>query len=213
MYEENNLRQCPYCPYQTEKASTFSMHLSMKHGSKKKHACPECNLRFSQKTQLEHHFINHHCGADIECPEPNCTMKFKTHTNVKTHYVRKHMDSKLYMYKEGDYYVCSECEYSGKSAAMCYHIAHCSPDSPFYNTTNTYPIKRRRLEDYESSCDEIENQIISTPLKLVNPVQVVETIPQKPSTPVKTSTFGLMDLRRVMSPSLLDDFGKFLKGY
>ena len=126
-------RYCPYCAYSTEKASTLSMHISMKHKKSKKHKCPECDQSFAQKTQLEHHFVNQHCEADIECPHPDCTLKFKTTANQKSHYVRNHLNH-LSLFSTcipKTMKQCKRCGHQAKTAAMYYHVAHCSPCSPF----------------------------------------------------------------------------------
>ena len=201
MYNEVQMRECPYCSYQTEKASTLSMHISMKHSNKRKHECPECHLRFSQKTQLEHHFLNHHSDSDIECPDKDCTMRFKTHTNQQIHYVRKHMDAKtLFAYYEGNEYECLFCDYIGKPAAMYYHAAHCSPCSPFYNTSAMRPIKRRRMDTEDEDEDEDESEDEQD-----QPVQEVHIIPD-PNEKVDQELERLANIYDIVDESFFSSF-------
>ena len=71
----------PSCDFRTHKLSTMSMHIAMKHKKNKPHVCPVCDERFAVKTQLQHHFVNNHCEADIPCRHPQCNKKFKMKKN------------------------------------------------------------------------------------------------------------------------------------
>ena len=132
------VRHCRYCDYSTQKASTLSMHISMKHKKRNKHICPICRDGFSQKTQLEHHFVNQHCPADIPCLDLSCPVKFKTATNQQTHYIRKHMTPDL-LYTASNtkgYKRCLSCPHIARTNSIQYHVAQCSPLSPFCTEIN-----------------------------------------------------------------------------
>jgi len=126
-------RYCPQCDYITKNASTMSMHIAMKHIMKPKHECLECFKKFPTKTQMEHHYINHHCEADISCKNLKCTKVFKNTTSQKIHYTRKHMkNDKLFVKTQTNGIVkCATCPYEATKSAMYYHVANCSPYSPF----------------------------------------------------------------------------------
>ena len=126
-------RQCPKCDYRTEKASTMSMHLSMKHKNKRKHKCTICYETFAQKTTLTHHYVNNHTKPDIHCAYPGCDKTFHTDCSHKIHYTRKHMKNiELFVPTSFKGFVkCVECNFECKTAAMFYHVANCSCYSPF----------------------------------------------------------------------------------
>ena len=111
----------------------MSMHLSMKHIMKPKHECSECFEKFPTKTQMEHHYVNHHCEADISCKNLSCAKVFKNTTSQKIHYTRKHMKNvELFVKTEINGIVkCAVCPYEATKSAMYYHAANCSPYSPF----------------------------------------------------------------------------------
>ena len=122
----------------------MSMHVSMKHSLHKKHHCPLCTEKFAAKTQLQHHFVNNHCDPDIPCGFPGCTLLFKNTTTQRMHYVRSHMKDQV-MYSSSSmkgYKICLTCNIFLKRANMMYHLAHCSPDSPF--CTNTAALEKKR---------------------------------------------------------------------
>ena len=126
-------KYCSHCDYITKNASTMSMHMSMKHIMKPKHECSECFEKFPTKTQLEHHYVNHHCEANISCKHLGCTKVFKNTTSQKIHYTRKHMKNiQLFVPTETKGYVrCITCNYEATKSAIYYHVANCSPYSPF----------------------------------------------------------------------------------
>jgi hypothetical protein len=126
-------KYCPHCDYITKNASTMSMHLSMKHIMKPKHECPECFEKFPTKTQVEHHYVNHHCEANISCKNLSCSKTFKNTTSQKVHYTRKHMKNiQIFVPTDTKGYVkCASCSYETSKSAIYYHAANCSPYSPF----------------------------------------------------------------------------------
>ena len=127
------MKRCNYCDYKTKKGSTLSMHVSMKHSLNKKHHCPLCGEKFAEKTQLQHHFVNNHCDPDIPCGFPGCTLLFKNTTTQKMHYVRSHLKDKPLFSSSSmkGYKICLTCNIFLKRANMMYHLAQCSPESPF----------------------------------------------------------------------------------
>lgn len=126
-------RDCHWCDFRTNKSSTMSMHVSMKHKKHKTHECPICHELFVAKTQLQHHFVNNHCEADIPCLFKGCTKKFKNETTHKIHYTRVHMKHTIKFRHDFSigYVRCQYCEHVCKPAGMYYHTAICSPQSPF----------------------------------------------------------------------------------
>ena len=153
-------RQCPYCEYQTEKASTLSMHISMKHKSKRAHQCYFCHKRFSQATQLQHHIINHHSKPQIHCKEPSCNAVFKNETSHKIHYVRRHMKH-LHLFERSSMpgmRHCLSCGTFTAPSAMYYHVAICSPQSPFCKQPHAAAPRRDLMveikqDEYNSNLD------------------------------------------------------------
>jgi hypothetical protein len=154
---------CNFCPYKTEKGSTMSMHVSMKHSLRKKHNCPECPKQFAEKTQLQHHFVNNHCPADIPCPSPGCTKLFKNTTTQRMHYVRRHMKDKILFTPSSmtGCFSCLTCHIYLKRPNMMYHIAQCSIESPF--CTNVAAMERKRIDQ---GIDEPETTTINSGVEL-----------------------------------------------
>lgn len=140
------MRHCDFCEFKTEKSSTMSMHTSMNHSSEKKHQCPECPQRFAVRTQLQHHFVNHHCEADIPCGFPGCTFLFKTTTTHRMHYVRAHLKPKNLFTPSSmkGYVTCLTCNVYLKRANMMYHLAQCSAESPF--CTNVTAMQKKEID-------------------------------------------------------------------
>ena len=139
-------RHCNYCEYSAMKGSTLSMHVSMKHSRNKKHHCPMCDQKFAEKTQLQHHFVNNHCDPDIPCGFPGCAFIFKNTTTQRMHYVRSHMKDKLVFSSSSmkGYKICLTCNVFLKRANMMYHLAQCSPDSPF--CTNVAALEKKAFD-------------------------------------------------------------------
>ena len=126
----------------------------MKHTMKQKHECPECFQTFSAKTQLEHHFVNHHCEADIQCVFDGCSKVFKNITSQKVHYTRKHMkQTPLFIAtSEKEILQCLTCSHTAKRASIYYHVANCSPQSPFCSTFHNAsdPFQKTLSENIQS---------------------------------------------------------------
>ena len=146
------MKRCNYCDFTTKKGSTMSMHVSMKHCLTKKHRCPECIQQFAQKTQLQHHFVNNHCPADIPCGFSGCDFLFKNTTTQKMHYVRCHLKDKL-LYTSSSmkgFKTCLTCNIFLKRANMMYHLAQCSTESPF--CTNVTAMEKKI---FDAGIDEL----------------------------------------------------------
>ena len=151
------MKRCNYCDFTTKKGSTMSMHVSMKHCLTKKHRCPECIQQFAQKTQLQHHFVNNHCPADIPCGFSGCDFLFKNITTQKMHYVRCHLKDKL-LYTSSSmkgFKTCLTCNIFLKRANMMYHLAQCSTESPF--CTNVTAMEKKIFDAgiFDAGVDEL----------------------------------------------------------
>lgn len=148
-------RACPHCDYRTEKASTMSMHIKIKHVLDKEHVCPFCMENFSTRSQLQHHLRNNHYDAEIPCRMEGCTHVFKDECAHKMHYVRhhmKHLKHELYQpSKSKGFSHCLTCGKMKKNAAMVYHVACCSPLSPF---SKNYVATCLPCSDDEEICTE-----------------------------------------------------------
>lgn len=167
------VRHCHLCEFTTKLASTMSMHISMTHTKNKKHECPICHDKFAEKTQLQHHFVNNHCDPDILCGFPGCALLFKNTTTQKMHYVRHHI-SKALVYTSSfmkGYKTCLTCNTYLKCANMMYHIAQCSPESPF--CTNVAAIEKKKMIDAVDPLDELmelddlDEDFFASPVKIV----------------------------------------------
>ena len=165
-------RHCHYCDFTALKGSTMSMHVSMKHSLHKKHQCPLCSEKFAEKTQLQHHFVNNHCDPDIPCGFPGCTFLFKNTTTQRMHYVRCHMKDKV-IYSSSSmkgYKICLTCNTFLKRANMMYHLAQCSPDSPF--CTNTAAMEQRRA----AAAAEVQPPSVLPPVEVLTAEEKNEQI-------------------------------------
>jgi len=127
------MRFCHICDFETPKQSTLSMHITMKHGTKRAHKCRDCGKTFSAQTQLNHHRMNHHSRQQHLCMHPDCTHKFKNPTTHKVHYVRRHMNNKSLFTVQDDKVTsrCNICDEYFKKDSIYYHLATCSSESPF----------------------------------------------------------------------------------
>ena len=160
-------RSCPYCSYRTEKQSTLSMHIAMKHDTEyRPHQCPHCDKSFRVRTQLHHHVTNHHLSKKIKCKFPDCTNTFKHPTTAKVHFVRSHMQCASY-FRELDtagktkMVECLGCSKVCTKAAIYYHLAQCvlgdmifpsMPAPPDTEICHPVGYKRRRI--YYSTVDD-----------------------------------------------------------
>lgn len=152
------MRYCQQCDYETLKQSTLSMHISMKHSTKRSHKCRDCEQTFSAKTQLNHHRMNRHSRNQSKCLHPDCKHIFKNPTTHKVHYVRRHMNVKsLFTVQEDKTTIqCNICDDSFMKDAIYYHLAMCSSDSPFSQNYGGPALQQQmfmRMEDDDSESD------------------------------------------------------------
>ena len=154
----SELRYCPICPdFATDKQSTYSMHIIMKHRERKPHNCKYCLKSFAVKTQLQHHVTNIHTEPVIQCQHPNCHQTSKNNTAENVHHVKKHMHHvKMFNKLEDSNFVqCVTCEKVFKKNAVYYHVSKCHPLSPFHRNNvfrETYiPVfKQSHVEETEN---------------------------------------------------------------
>ena len=152
---------CPYCDeYKTKNCSTMSMHISRKHGIVAGRQvdffkCASCPKKFNTGSALAHHNKTHEVCT---LPCSNCDMKFKTDAALCTHYVRAHMDEnsmvkvlikdgvKDGVKDEGDRQ-CLCCNKVKKERSMTYHLAKCSPESPFSKAKVVKDAKNQKAKE------------------------------------------------------------------
>ena len=171
------LRHCPHCDdYSTRNPSTLSMHITNHHRGVKRHPCPLCSERFCSKTQLQHHFVNHHCEADIPCKFDGCNLLFKSPTTHKIHYVRKHMKHvKMFATDIFGELCCCKCRGYYKSSAMFYHQSICHPQSPFCKETIAFNESLEglmALGDLDEGVFDVEPDSASTPAPIPTPTPI-----------------------------------------
>ena len=125
---------CKFCDYFSRKSNALSMHLAMKHSKHHPHKCPTCPKRFPTKTQMTQHVLSQHTRSVISCEYPGCEEKFKTKYGQRIHHMRKHTDLDDFIAPFEKEWECVECGKTGEKGAILYHVASCSPYSPFTTT-------------------------------------------------------------------------------
>ena len=140
---ETGLFKCPYCDYYRDKQSTVSEHITRLHPVEagrnvEQFKCSYCGDCFQAKSQLNVHISNHHEIKYLECPHQNCDYKGKQKTTVYNHYGRIHMNQGdiIEQTKDTGLWCCKTCSKEYKFVSVFYHVATCSPKSPFYEAKN-----------------------------------------------------------------------------
>ena len=157
-------RYCRQCDYFTRKANTLSMHVANTHGNNV-HDCKLCNMSFPTRGKLFHHNLSYHTEGTVKCQKAGCELLFKSETNHRIHYVRKHLDCKEMMMNleyDKSFWKCTTCGKEQKKQAIMYHVASCSPLSPFSALGKLEPLN----DDDESffytcrPCDPIAEVVV-----------------------------------------------------
>lgn len=130
-----SMHYCKLCDYYSRHASTLSMHYAIKHGlGKKRHICEHCKESFKTQSLMNQHIWAKHTTSQLACHDPNCTKKFRHKVNMHMHYMRAHIPKEDLMYPSEAHKDDCYCKHCGKlqlKASMFYHVAYCSPCSPF----------------------------------------------------------------------------------
>ena len=124
--------KCPYCEWSSQKGSTFSMHISIKHAAEvgkeiDPYKCEFCEKKFSAQTRLDHHISNHHIIILKNCSFLGCKYQGKNNGSLISHYVRMHLPHLATECKKVG--GCTGC--SRKGSISNYHIGKCNKESPF----------------------------------------------------------------------------------
>ena len=128
---------CDYCEKTSKNQSTISEHISRLHSKEagrieNPFECPTCQKRFNSASIRDQHIQNNHSNIRDDCVSPGCSYKGKSDAALCTHYVRKHMNaSSLCRVIDSEISACNHCEKSMNKSAMTYHLAKCSPLSPY----------------------------------------------------------------------------------
>ena len=130
--------QCNYCEFKSAKKSTVSEHISRLHPKEAGRQvdpfeCSHCGAKFQNKSAELHHVKTHHEITMMKCPYVNCSYEAKIETTVCVHYTRKHLpELTVPLKEESDMVKCTICQKEMKKASAHYHVAKCSPASPFF---------------------------------------------------------------------------------
>lgn len=128
---------CDYCEKTSKNQSTISEHISRLHSKEagrieKPFECPTCLKRFNSASIRDQHIQNNHFNIRDDCISPGCSYKGKSDAALCSHYVRKHMDvSSLCRVIDSEKLLCNHCEKTMIKSSMIYHLAKCSPLSPY----------------------------------------------------------------------------------
>ena len=128
---------CNYCEKTSKNQSTISEHISRLHASDagrivKPFDCPNCEKRFNSASIRDQHIQNNHFNIRDNCVMPGCNYKGKSGSALCGHYARKHMDiDSLITVIDCDILACNHCDKHLNKPAILYHLARCSPTSPY----------------------------------------------------------------------------------
>jgi len=128
---------CHYCDFNSLKKTTVSEHISRIHPKEagrqiNPFECKYCDKKFQNKSAELHHVKTHHEITMTKCPFESCSYEAKNTTSLSTHYSRKHMPELTIPSDSLDMVECSICKKTMKKATAHYHVAKCSPLSPFF---------------------------------------------------------------------------------
>ena len=129
--------QCNYCEFKSAKKSTVSEHISRLHPKEAGRQvdpfeCKHCGEKFQNKSAELHHVKTHHEITMVKCPYNDCSYEAKIETTVCVHYTRKHLPELTMPLENPDMVKCTICQKEMKKASAHYHVAKCSPVSPFF---------------------------------------------------------------------------------
>ena len=128
---------CNYCEKTSKNHSTISEHISRLHASEagrivKPFQCPTCEKRFNSASIRDQHIQNNHFNVRDSCVMPGCTYKGKSGSALCAHYARKHMDiGSLITEIDCEISACNRCNKRLNKSSILYHLARCSPMSPY----------------------------------------------------------------------------------
>jgi hypothetical protein len=128
---------CNYCEKTSKNQSTISEHISRLHASEagrivKPFDCPTCEKRFNSASIRDQHIQNNHFNVRDSCVMPGCNYKGKSGSALCAHYARKHMDiDELITTVDCEISACNNCHKHLNKSAILYHLARCSPTSPY----------------------------------------------------------------------------------
>ena len=137
---------CNDCEFTTHNQSTMHYHMK-KHVGSLEHECKECEMKFSQKSQLNLHIKSRHSTTpkkEYTCP--CCPYKDHRKGNCVIHFTRIHLKDitdklKLKPTEANTVAHCSQCSKSFKSMTLYYyHVSSC------IRLTDEHPLKNEWTE-------------------------------------------------------------------
>ena len=138
---------CNYCEKTSKNQSTISEHISRLHSKEagrivKPFQCETCEKRFNSASIRDQHIQNNHRNVrDTLCVAPGCSYEGKADAARCSHYVRKHMNMSLLCREvDGKNSMCNNCGKNMINSSMIYHLAKCSPLSPYCKVKTLKPI-------------------------------------------------------------------------
>jgi len=137
---------CNDCDFTTHNQSTMHYHMK-KHIGGLEHECTECDMKFSQKSQLKLHINSRHSNKmakKYNCP--CCAYTDLRKGNCVIHFTRIHLKDitdkmKLKPTEPNTVTCCSQCSKSFKSMTLYYyHVSSC------IRLTDEHPLKNEWTE-------------------------------------------------------------------
>ena len=123
----NNDFVCPDCPFTAHNQSTMHYHLR-NHTGVLEHECPDCDMKFLQKSVLDLHIKSKHTSSTKKFACPCCTYTDLRKGNCLIHFARIHLKdlTDKMKVKTQDSTQCSECEKHFKNiTSFYYHLGSC----------------------------------------------------------------------------------------
>jgi hypothetical protein len=199
---------CNYCEKTSKNQSTISEHISRLHASEagrivKPFECPTCQKRFNSVSIRDQHIQNNHFNIRDNCMAPGCNYKGKSGSALCSHYARKHMDSSsLITEVDCEISMCNHCSKHLNKSSILYHLAICSPISPYCKSIQDSTRATSNLNDSETAVEMSRVEKIMEQLEMMK----IDLARQK-TTEQKNRIRGLMKtlIGRIPEAKRLDE--------